>query len=92
MSDSGDILKVDQEHLETVIPALGNAASLRLVVKHFKLEMERDMFEGWFGSYQKNSCTAKTVKRIVQRALKRNRARARSVFKKIYSCFGKGCQ
>ena len=24
MSDSGDVIKVDQEHLETVIPALGN--------------------------------------------------------------------
>ena len=23
MSDSGDVIKVDQEHLETVIPALG---------------------------------------------------------------------
>ena len=23
MSDSGDVIKIDQEHLETVIPALG---------------------------------------------------------------------
>jgi len=25
MSDGGDVIKVDQEQLETVIPALGNA-------------------------------------------------------------------
>ena len=28
MSDGGDVLKVDQEHLETVIPAIGTVASI----------------------------------------------------------------
>ena len=30
MSDGGDVLKVDQEHLETVIPAIGTVASINL--------------------------------------------------------------
>ena len=29
MSDGGDVLKVDQEHLETVIPAMGTVVLVR---------------------------------------------------------------
>lgn len=31
MSDSGDVIKIDQEHLETVIPALGTCTCNALV-------------------------------------------------------------